>query len=556
MSDRNTEKIDLIRKSFELKCQEKYKEAIEYLYKALEYNDNKDDNVEILAQIGELHMNLSNLQRALEEFQKALQIDPNHNLSKQKCYEIYLLQNKTTKAIEIARKMCETDPSAQNYYFYFNALIVADKKQDAIELFNSLDEVIKLDADVLYLISTISPPKKKKILLERVLEEDEKHQQANLDLAIIEFEEKNYDKVIRHCLALDDTNPLGQYYLGRVEALRNNFKRAADLFIQAIKLDDDKHDFYLDLAKAYIDSSNFREALEALKLSINYSLIRNDKASLDEKYFLSGWILIKQNEDSNAMLNLNLIDENSRLYNNAQILIQTINLKNNNLSDAKLNLEKYYEKEKTNPILLESLAGVYKELKLYKKAIEMYRQALNLYPNSLYYTLELIDLYIDDKNYSDSMELIKSVKVKYSHCASIYNSLARIYYRLKDLNSALLAINQYLELDKNRAESFYFKGLILNDLDRFEEAKHFIYTAIRLKPTVAKYYSQMARAYVGCFEYENGFLYSKEAVEIDKNNIRFKKQAYEISLKIGDQDKIKIYEKLLKRSENITKLKR
>ena len=62
------------------------------------------------------------------------------------------------------------------------------------------------------------------------------------------------------------------------------------------------------------------------------------------------WILKKQNEDSKAILNLNLIDKKSNLYANAQILIQTINLKNNNLADAKLNLEKYYEKEKkTDP---------------------------------------------------------------------------------------------------------------------------------------------------------------------------------------------------------------
>jgi len=556
MSDRNTEKFELIKKSFEYKHQQKYKEAIELLYKALEYSDNDDDNVEILSQIGDLHVNLSNPQRALEEFQKALQINPNHNYSKQRCYDIYISLGKITKALDISRNMCELDPTPQNYYFYFNALIKADKIQDAIELFNKLDEVIKLDADVLYLISTISPIEKKKILLERILDIDETHQQANLDLAEIEFNDKNWDKVVRYCLMLNDDNAMGQYYLGCVEAVRKNYSRAIELFIQAIKLDDDVHDFYLDLAKAYIDSSNFKEALESLKLSINYSLLRNDKTSLDEKYFLSGWILIKRNEYSKALLNLNLIDNNSSLYSNAQILIQTINLQKNNLSAAKANLEKYYEREKTNPILLETLARVYKELGFYKKGIEMYSQALNLYPNSLYYALELIDLYIDDKNYDDSMRLINSVKVRYSHCASIYNSLARIYYRLKDLNSALNAISQYLELDKNRAESFYFKGLILNDLNRFEEAKQFIYLAIRLNPTIPKYYSQMARAYDGCGEFDSALKYTKEAIEIDKDNIKYKKQAYEISLKIGDSKKTKIYESMLKRSEEILKSNR
>ena len=83
------EKIELIKKSFELKSLKKYKEAIEALYKALEYDDITEDNIELMVQIGELYVLLGNLTRALEEFNKVLNLNKNHKTSKQRCFEIY-----------------------------------------------------------------------------------------------------------------------------------------------------------------------------------------------------------------------------------------------------------------------------------------------------------------------------------------------------------------------------------------------------------------------------------------------------------------------------------
>ena len=92
------------------------------------------------------------------------------------------------------------------------------------------------------------------------------------------------------------------------------------------------------------------------------------------------------------MLNLSSIKENSIYYPKAKILEQVVNLKTKNISCAKAVLEKYIEQEETNPILLDTLACVYKELKLYNKAIEIYSRAQEFYPESIYYTLEMIDL--------------------------------------------------------------------------------------------------------------------------------------------------------------------
>jgi len=554
--DKNIEKIELIKKSFELKNRAQYKEALVMLYKALEYDSISEDNVELLSQIGEMHFLLGNYERALDEFTRALSLNPEHTFSLQKCYQIYIAQNQIQKALKIAHDMFEQDKNPISCYCYFEALIKSDKKQDAIEIFNTLDEYVKLDADVLYLISTVCDRKKRELLLKRIVQLDDTNERANIDIAAIEFERGNLDEVLKYCLNIDENHPLALYYIGVIEAKRQNYTRAIELLSRAVEKDNNKHDFYLELAKAYIDNSRFEDALITLKKSINYSLIKEDKTNLDEKYFLSGWILIKQNELSKALLNLGTIGENSKYYTDAQILIQTINLKKFNLSNAKSTLEKYLDENIENPFLLDSLAIVYKELKLYKNAIEILEHAIKLYPDSNYYKLEIIDLLIDDKRYDDALKIIEEVKEEHPNYACIYNSATRVYYRLKELDKALENISQCIQMDNKNAESYYFKGLILNDLSRFEEAKNSVYEAIKLNPSVAKYYHQMARSYQGLKDFDSALLYSKEAIEINQDEINYKKQAYEIALSLGDEKKINIYKHQLERSEKILKLNR
>ena len=545
-------KIELISKAFALKNQKKYQEAIDTMRSALEINVNTHENAEIHSQIGELYILMNDLDSALNEFQKALSIDGTHKYSIQRCFEIYYKQNQYQKALYLAQKICEYEKNQISYLNYFKVLYKLEKFQDIIEIFNSLNEDIKLDPNILYLISLVDNDKKEQILC-KILEIDDSFELANLDLAKIAFKNGDWNKLVQCCINLDNNIPDVAYYLGMIEAKNKNYNKAAEYIISAIKNDNNKNDYYFDLAKIYIDIAYYTEALECLNRSIKYSLINNTKENLSEKYFLSGWILYKNLEYQNALLNLNLVEKNSKFFTSAKIIIQTINLQNENLPKAKDILENMYKSHSDNSILLDALAMAYKNLKMPNKAIEIYSQALALHPESIFYRLELIDLCIDVNMYSDAMTQIEQVKHINKNHVSIYNSLARIYYRLKDYKNALDSINEYLKLDKNNSESYYFKGLILNDLHRFEEAKTAIYAAITLKPDCAKYYYQMARSYEGLNNLEDALLYSKEAIEIEPAEINYKKQSYDIAVKIGNKEQILLYEKQLKRSESIIK---
>lgn len=551
MSD-SENKTELIRKAFEYKSKKQYKEAISTLRSALELNVDTHENAEIYSQIGELYLIMEDSDSALKEFQNALVINGSHKFSIQKCFDIYFKKEQYQKALYIAQKICENERNAITYLNYFKVLYKLEKFQDIIEIFNSLNEDIKLEPDILYLISLVDK-EKQEMLLKKILEIDESHENANLDLAQIAFKNKDLNLLIKCCINLDENIPEVSYYLGIIEIKNKNYNKAISYIVNAIKKDKNKNDYYFDLAKAYIDITYYVEAIESLSLSIKHSLMTGTKENLDEKYFLIGWLLYKKEDYQNALLNLNMVDKNSKFHTNAEIIIQAINMQIDNSAKVKDKLEKMYVRQSENIILLDTLAIVYKNLKMTKNAIKIYNKALKLHPESLFYRLELIDLYIDINMYSDAMTQIEQVKKINKNCVNIYNSLARIYYRLNDYTNALANIDEYLNLDKNNAESYYFKGLILNDLNKFEDAKTSIYSAITLKPDNAKYYSQMARSYFGLGQYEDALLYSKEAIELSPSDINYKKQGYEIALKLDDKEKISLYEKQLKRSESILK---
>lgn len=551
MSDSDN-KTELIRKAFEYKSKKQYKEAINAMRSALELKVNTHEDAEIYSQIGELYLLLNDADSALKEFQNALIINGSHKSSIQKCFEIYFKKEQYQKALYLAQKICENEKNPITYLNYFKVLYKLKKFQDIIEIFNSLNEDIKLEPDILYLISLVDK-EKQEMLLKKILEIDENHENANLDLARIAFKNRDLNLLIKCCINLDENIPEVSYYLGIIELKNKNYTKAINYIVNAIKNDNFKNDYYFDLAKAYIDITYYIEAIDALNFSIKHSLVTGSKENLDEKHFLLGWLLYKEKDFHSALMNLNMVDKHSKFYSNSEILIQAINMQIKNPACVKDKLENMYKKQKDNIILLDTLATVYKYLKMPKKAIEIYNKALNLHPESLFYRLELIDLYIDVNMYSDAMTQIEQVKKINKNCANVYNSLARIYYRLEDYTNALTNIEEYLNLDKNNSESYYFKGLILNDLNKFKDAKTAIYSAITLKPDCAKYYSQMARSYFGLEQYEDALLYSKEAIELAPSDINYKKQGYEIALKLNDKDKIALYEKQLKRTESVLK---
>lgn len=558
--EENTESaIYYIRKSFELKNLKLYKEAIEMLYKALSCDDIGTRNIEIIAQIGDLYMLLKNYERAIEQYEKVLDKDNSHIHSMHQLCEIYFILQNYSKALEIAQDLCKKSQNTENYVNYFRVLFKLNLFDEIKELYNSLNEENLQNEEIMYIVSKTDPDNKFE-LLEKIISINPNQMDAKLDLGILCHNKGDfqYAKELFECIVQTENNPKAYYYLGLIYNKENEHTKAIDNFLKAIKYDKTKvNDYYFELAKAYCDINWLNEAQIALLRSLSILSAATPYAdNIDEHYFLLAWIYSKKNDIKNALLNLNLIEENSHIYNKARVLANMLEYKRGNIIDAKLNLEKLYEANKDNPMLYSALGEIYKELKLYKKSIEIYKQGLEVFPDSFNFLSEIVDILIDDKNYEEALRYANNFIENYPNCPSAYNSLARIYYRKKEYKLALDELIKLTKLDKNDAEAFYFIGLILNDLAEPDEAIKNLTVALNLNPTKAKYYAQISRAYNLLENYSDAMLFIKEAIELAPQELQYKKQAAMIADETGNAADARFYKNLVQTSENITIIKR
>ncbi len=559
MMENNESSVYYIRKSFELKNLKLYKEAVEMLYKALSCDDIGDKNIEIIAQIGDLYFLLKNYERAIEQYEKVLDKDNSHIHSMHKLCEIYFILQNYTRALEIAKDLCKKSQSTENYTNYFKVLFKLNLFDEIKELYKNLDDAASQNEEIMYIVSKTEPDNKYE-LLEKIIRINPNNLNAKLDLGILCFDknEIEYAKELFEFIVKTENNPKAYFYLGQIYNKKNEHTKAIDCFLKAIKYDKTKvNNYYFELAKAYCDINWLNEAQIAILRSL--SILSNATPyadTIDEHYFILSWIYSKKNDIKNAILNLDLIEKHSPVYNKAQVLKNMLEYKKGNIIEAKLNLEKLYETDKDNPSLYSALGEIYKELKLYKNAIEIYKSGLEIFPDSFSFLSEIVDILIDDKNYEEALQYADNFIEKYPNCPSAYNSLARIYYRKQEYEKALDELTKLVKLDKNDAEGFYFMGLILNDLGNPDEAMKNLTVALNLNPTRAKYYAQISRAYNLAEHHADALLFIKEAIELAPEELAYKKQAAMISDEIGNAEETKFYQKLVQNSENIIKQQR
>lgn len=558
--EENTENsVYYIKKSFELKNLKLYKEAIEMLYKALSCDDAGENDLEIIAQIGSLYVHLKNYERAIEQFERVLEIDPTHTHSKHKLCEIYFVLQNYSKALEIAQNLCKDNPTTENYANCFRVLFKLNLYDEIKELYSGLSDEIKDDEEILYIVSQTDPPDKVEIL-EKIIGLNPNNVQAMLDLGKMYYDMGNFDyaKNLFSSVVQIEKNSDAYYYLGLIFNKTGEHTTAIDYFLNAIRNNKSKvNNYYFELAKAYCDINWLNEAQIALLRSLSIISANTPYAdNIDEHYFLLAWIYSRRKDTKNALLNLNMIGKHSNIYGKSQVLKNLLEYQDGNIIEAKQNLEKLYGENKDNPMIYTALGDIYKELKLYKKSIAIYKEGLRNFPDSFSFLSELVDILIDDKNYDEALYYAKDFIQTYPNCPSAYNSLARIYYRHKEYQKAYDELLKLVRLDKNNAEAFYFMGLILNDLANPEEAIKSLTMALNLNPTKAKYYAQVSRAYNLQENFQDAMLFIKEAIELAPEEIAYKRQAAMIADNLGNTEEVAFYKNLAQSSENVLKIKR
>lgn len=408
----NSEVIEYVKQSFDLKNKGYYKPAIEMLYKALAIDA---DNLEILAQLGQLYALLGNFERAVYYIEKVLDLEPNHLDCLLLLEEINLKQNDIKSACCICDKICELQPNCDNLARRISLLNQLKDFDKIKELENCSCDL--LDDSVLYELALSyyknGDSLKALELLQKGAEKNENNENIMLLIAKIyhgmnEFEKAQgiFKKLEK--LAKDADKKPSWYadvlnYIGLYELGRQNFAKAGEYFSGAIKEDKQNAEYAYNLACAYFLNGWVDEATQFFNQAI---CLNHD--NVDYHYSLA-YLHYQKKQYDKALKELSFIrsiDSNHKLSN---ILNAMIIAKKGDLLNGKVQLEKIVEQNQDDDFAHAALSEIYKELSQSESAQKAIKKALEIKPDSLNYLSSLADLELEQGNYEEVLKIANDV---------------------------------------------------------------------------------------------------------------------------------------------------
>ena len=162
------------------------------------------------------------------------------------------------------------------------------------------------------------------------------------------------------------------------------------------------------------------------------------------------------------------------------------------------------------------MAKIYKEIPMYKEAIDRLQQALFIKPESLEYLSELADCYCELGKYQVAQDIITKVLYLNKHFIFAYLLQAKMNIKQNKYTEAAKIVDNTIKLDSSCAEAYKYMAVICA-AQGLKNAK----IAVSLQPSNHKYYAFLGKLYFDAQEYDSAFLYYKEASMLDELNVDY-----------------------------------
>ena len=509
-----------LKQAFQLQEEKHYKQAIEALYKALCI---ESDNIEILAQISHLYFLMNNFERSLEYAEKILDIDPNHIDTLKIVVNINKVTKKYAKALQFAEKLYRLSPDIDNFVTYLEMLTECNQHNTVInEIENSKFNYEERKNEKLLLIEGYSRLKLNQIfkaigIFQEIIKLYPSNTDARFYLGVIYYQkhqEADAEKLFNS--VLDEIQCDRTYnYLGLLKLDQHKIADAINYFQFAIKIEQNNPLYYYNLGTAYslngwlIEAENsFKHAvfLEPDNIIYNYSL---------------AYLYYERHDLKKALENIDHILQIKPDYADAVILKELINAKNGDLIGAKNTLTNLAEKVTNNDFLYYAMAKIYKEIPMYKEAIDSLQQALFIKPESLEYLSELADCYCELGKYQVAQDIITKVLYLNKHFIFAYLLQAKMNIKQNKYTEAAKIVDNTIKLDSSCAKAYKYMAVICAAQGLKNKSIENAKIAVSLQPSNHKYYAFLGKLYFDAQEYDSAFLYYKEASMLDELNVDY-----------------------------------
>lgn len=509
-----------LKEAFQLQEEKHYKQAIEALYKALCI---ESENIEILSQISHLYFLMNNFERSLEYAEKILEINPEHVETLKTVVNINKINKKYAKALSFAEKLYRLAPDIHNFVTYLEILTECNQYNTILnEIENAKFNYEEKKNEKVLLIEGYARLKLNQIfkaigIFQEIIKMYPENTDARFYLGVIYYQKHQESDAEKLFLSiLDEIQCDRTYnYLGMLKLDQHKIADAINYFQFAIKIESNNAFYHYNLGTAYSLNGWLMEAENSFKNAVSI-----EPENVIYNYAL-GYLYYERHDYSKALEsieNILRIDEN---HTDTLILKALITARNGNIVEAKNQLQQLNEKEKKNDFLYYAMAKVYKEIPMYKEAIEALQQALFIKPESLEYLSELADCYCEQEKYQVAQDI--ATKVLYLNKRFIYAHLlmAKINLKQQKYSAAAKIVENTIKLDNSCAEAYKYQATIFAaqglKYRSIESAK----IAVSLQPSNHEYYAFLAKLYFDAHEYSNAFLYYKEASMLDELNVEY-----------------------------------
>ena len=134
---------------------------------------------------------------------------------------------------------------------------------------------------------------------------------------------------------------------------------------------------------------------------------------------------------------------------------------------------------------------------------------------------ELADCYCELEKYDVAQDIVTKVLYLNKHFIYAHLLQAKLYLRQGKYQEATKIVDNAIKLDSSCAEAYKYKATILAAQGLKNRSIDNAKIAVSLQPANHKYYAFLAKLYFDAQEYDNAFLYYKEASMLDELNVDY-----------------------------------
>lgn len=535
---KNSEILDYIKKSFELKNQGFYKPAIEMLYKALSLDG---ENIEILAQLAHLYKLLGNAERTIYYVEKVLEKNDKHVDCLNLLEETYLDQNNIEQAREISEQIYAIQPTSQNLATKIKILNKLNNFEKVKEIENS---ILDLNDEVIYEIAfayNINNQQTKALeLLELGYAKNNKNFDIMLLMGEIYYQISDLEKAKKIFTELTELAPSGKVmnYMGLFCVEEKKVSEAIDYFQKAQTMEENNSEYAYNLASAYFLNGWFDEALKYFNKAIGLA-----PGNINFHYSLAYLFYHKKLYEC-ALKELDLIKKINPMHEPSLILNSMIIAQKGDLFSAKKQLDEIITNNENDDFAYYALSQVEREISRLDSAKKAINHAIKIKPDSLEYLSELVEIELEEKQYDEALKLANKILKLNEKYVFAHIAIAKINLEKGDYEKVYDAAQDIIDLDSNSPEGYYYNALALFEQNDYDFAMESLKKAISLDLNNADLYFKMSEFCQETGDFKTAYEWAKEASEIDERNYKYKWLCAKLAATLkNESDAIKNYSK-------------